>query len=167
MRNHSIKCMKSVDTDGFLVDKQLDQVTLIALQTLLSTTGQPLRITPQVFKTLNPGSMLIRVGYRYQLTAVGKTKAVCGGEKMCACPSQILGQVGCDLHSPSPASPQQNLFLPFQIIAMKDGTIQREGTLKDFQRSECQLFEHWKTLMNRQDQELEKVGISWGPESYP
>lgn len=40
---------------------------------------------------------------------------------------------------------------------MKDGTIQREGTLKDFQRSECQLFEHWKTLMNRQDQELEKV----------
>uniref|UniRef100_A0A2K6SMF9 ATP binding cassette subfamily C member 8 n=1 Tax=Saimiri boliviensis boliviensis TaxID=39432 RepID=A0A2K6SMF9_SAIBB len=42
------------------------------------------------------------------------------------------------------------------IIAMKDGTIQREGTLKDFQRSECQLFEHWKTLMNRQDQELEK-----------
>ncbi|CAO2632591.1 ATP-binding cassette sub-family C member 8 [Lemmus lemmus] len=47
------------------------------------------------------------------------------------------------------------------IIAMKDGTIQREGTLKDFQRSECQLFEHWKTLMNRQDQELEKVRI-WG-----
>lgn len=42
---------------------------------------------------------------------------------------------------------------------MKDGTIQREGTLKDFQRSECQLFEHWKTLMNRQDQELEKVRI--------
>ena len=41
---------------------------------------------------------------------------------------------------------------------MKDGTIQREGILKDFQRSECQLFEHWKTLMNRQDQELEKVG---------
>ena len=45
---------------------------------------------------------------------------------------------------------------------MKDGTIQREGTLKDFQRSECQLFEHWKTLMNRQDQELEKVGVAWG-----
>nr|XP_058924671.1 ATP-binding cassette sub-family C member 8 isoform X5 [Kogia breviceps] len=45
------------------------------------------------------------------------------------------------------------------IIAMKDGTIQREGTLKDFQRSECQLFEHWKTLMNRQDQELEKETI--------
>lgn len=48
---------------------------------------------------------------------------------------------------------------------MKDGTIQMEGTLKDFQRSECQLFEHWKTLMNRQDQELEKVGIAWGPGS--
>ncbi|XP_071074263.1 ATP-binding cassette sub-family C member 8 isoform X6 [Dasypus novemcinctus] len=46
------------------------------------------------------------------------------------------------------------------IIAMKDGTIQREGTLKDFQRSECQLFEHWKTLMNRQDQELEKETIT-------
>lgn len=48
---------------------------------------------------------------------------------------------------------------------MKDGTIQREGTLKDFQRCESQLFEHWKTLMNRQDQELEKVrspqGSSW------
>lgn len=49
---------------------------------------------------------------------------------------------------------------------MKDGTIQREGTLKDFQRSECQLFEHWKTLMNRQDQELEKVRM-WGPCSCP
>uniref|UniRef100_A0A6J0UD00 ATP-binding cassette sub-family C member 8 isoform X1 n=1 Tax=Pogona vitticeps TaxID=103695 RepID=A0A6J0UD00_9SAUR len=42
------------------------------------------------------------------------------------------------------------------IIAMKDGTIQREGTLKDIQKSEPELFEHWKTLMNRQDQELEK-----------
>ncbi|KAM6464845.1 ATP-binding cassette sub-family C member 8 isoform 1-T1 [Liasis olivaceus] len=42
------------------------------------------------------------------------------------------------------------------IIAMKDGTIQREGTLKDIQKSESELFEHWKTLMNRQDQELEK-----------
>lgn len=40
---------------------------------------------------------------------------------------------------------------------MKDGTIQREGTLKDIQKSESELFEHWKTLMNRQDQELEKV----------
>ncbi|XP_038620255.1 ATP-binding cassette sub-family C member 8 isoform X2 [Tachyglossus aculeatus] len=42
------------------------------------------------------------------------------------------------------------------IIAMKDGTIQREGTLKDIQKSETELFEHWKTLMNRQDQELKK-----------
>uniref|UniRef100_A0A8C9FGC2 ATP binding cassette subfamily C member 8 n=1 Tax=Pavo cristatus TaxID=9049 RepID=A0A8C9FGC2_PAVCR len=42
------------------------------------------------------------------------------------------------------------------IIAMKDGYIQREGTLKDIQKSETELFEHWKTLMNRQDQELEK-----------
>lgn len=67
----------------------------------------------------------------------------------------------------TPSQPSAGLFLPFQIIAMKDGTIQREGTLKDFQRSECQLFEHWKTLMNRQDQELEKVGISWGPGSHP
>lgn len=61
---------------------------------------------------------------------------------------------------PSRSAPGLDLFLPFQIIAMKDGTIQREGTLKDFQRSECQLFEHWKTLMNRQDQELEKVSMS-------
>lgn len=58
------------------------------------------------------------------------------------------------------SAPGLGLCLPFQIIAMKDGTIQREGTLKDFQRSECQLFEHWKTLMNRQDQELEKVSMS-------
>ncbi|XP_053576620.1 ATP-binding cassette sub-family C member 8 isoform X2 [Bombina bombina] len=42
------------------------------------------------------------------------------------------------------------------IIAMKDGTIQREGTLKDIQTSDPELYEHWKTLMNRQDQELEK-----------
>lgn len=40
---------------------------------------------------------------------------------------------------------------------MKDGTIQTEGTLKDVQNSEPELFEQWKTLMNRQDQEFEKV----------
>ncbi|XP_030684715.1 ATP-binding cassette sub-family C member 8 isoform X6 [Nomascus leucogenys] len=54
----------------------------------------------------------------------------------------------------------QHANVVFLIIAMKDGTIQREGTLKDFQRSECQLFEHWKTLMNRQDQELEKETVT-------
>ncbi|KAK2842032.1 hypothetical protein Q5P01_012232 [Channa striata] len=42
------------------------------------------------------------------------------------------------------------------IIAMKDGTIQTEGTLKDIQNSEPELFEQWKTLMHRQDQEFEK-----------
>lgn len=77
------------------------------------------------------------------------------------------GLPGCTVHqddhpSVSDFSKLPILWLPWQIIAMKDGTIQREGTLKDFQRSECQLFEHWKTLMNRQDQELEKVRI-WGP----
>ncbi|KAM4572682.1 ATP-binding cassette sub-family C member 8 isoform 1-T1 [Odontesthes bonariensis] len=41
------------------------------------------------------------------------------------------------------------------IIAMKDGTIQAEGTLKDIQNSDPQLFEQWKTLMHRQDQEFE------------
>uniref|UniRef100_A0A8C4DIN1 ATP-binding cassette, sub-family C (CFTR/MRP), member 8 n=1 Tax=Dicentrarchus labrax TaxID=13489 RepID=A0A8C4DIN1_DICLA len=41
------------------------------------------------------------------------------------------------------------------IIAMKDGTIQTEGTLKDIQNSEPELFEQWKTLMHRQDQEFE------------
>uniref|UniRef100_A0AAQ4S9K9 ATP-binding cassette, sub-family C (CFTR/MRP), member 8 n=1 Tax=Gasterosteus aculeatus aculeatus TaxID=481459 RepID=A0AAQ4S9K9_GASAC len=41
------------------------------------------------------------------------------------------------------------------IIAMKDGTIQTEGTLKNIQKSEPELFEHWKTLMHRQDQEFE------------
>uniref|UniRef100_A0A9L0TPT5 ATP binding cassette subfamily C member 9 n=1 Tax=Equus caballus TaxID=9796 RepID=A0A9L0TPT5_HORSE len=43
------------------------------------------------------------------------------------------------------------------IIAMKDGTVLREGTLKDIQTKDVELYEHWKTLMNRQDQELEKV----------
>uniref|UniRef100_A0A6Q2ZCT9 ATP-binding cassette, sub-family C (CFTR/MRP), member 8 n=1 Tax=Esox lucius TaxID=8010 RepID=A0A6Q2ZCT9_ESOLU len=42
------------------------------------------------------------------------------------------------------------------IIAMKDGTIQTEGTLKDIQNSEPELFDQWKTLMHRQDGEFEK-----------
>uniref|UniRef100_A0A8B9GPG0 ATP binding cassette subfamily C member 9 n=1 Tax=Astyanax mexicanus TaxID=7994 RepID=A0A8B9GPG0_ASTMX len=42
------------------------------------------------------------------------------------------------------------------IIAMKDGSVLREGTLKDIQTHDVELYEHWKTLMNRQDQELEK-----------
>ncbi|KAM8974245.1 ATP-binding cassette sub-family C member 9 isoform 2-T2 [Pelodytes ibericus] len=42
------------------------------------------------------------------------------------------------------------------IIAMKDGSVLREGTLKDIQNNDNKLYEHWKTLMNRQDQELEK-----------
>uniref|UniRef100_UPI00398E8089 ATP-binding cassette sub-family C member 8 isoform X5 n=1 Tax=Pristiophorus japonicus TaxID=55135 RepID=UPI00398E8089 len=46
------------------------------------------------------------------------------------------------------------------IIAMKDGTIQREGTLKDIQNFDPELFELWKTLMNRQDQELEKETVA-------
>lgn len=40
---------------------------------------------------------------------------------------------------------------------MKDGTIQTEGTLKDIQNSEPELFEQWKTLMHREDQEFETV----------
>lgn len=40
---------------------------------------------------------------------------------------------------------------------MKDGSILREGTLKDIQTHDVELYDHWKTLMNRQDQELEKV----------
>ncbi|XP_058243562.1 ATP-binding cassette sub-family C member 8 [Hemibagrus wyckioides] len=39
------------------------------------------------------------------------------------------------------------------IIAMKDGTVQTQGTLKDIQCAEPELFEHWKTLMNRQNKE--------------
>ncbi|XP_041651425.1 ATP-binding cassette sub-family C member 8 isoform X3 [Cheilinus undulatus] len=46
------------------------------------------------------------------------------------------------------------------IIAMKDGTIQTEGTLKDIQNSEPELFEQWKTLMHRQDQEFEKETVA-------
>uniref|UniRef100_A0A4W6ERN8 ATP-binding cassette, sub-family C (CFTR/MRP), member 8 n=1 Tax=Lates calcarifer TaxID=8187 RepID=A0A4W6ERN8_LATCA len=45
------------------------------------------------------------------------------------------------------------------IIAMKDGTIQTEGTLKDIQNTEPELFEQWKTLMHREDQEFEKVNL--------
>ena len=37
----------------------------------------------------------------------------------------------------------------------------REGTLKDIQTNDVELYEHWKTLMNRQDQELEKVMANW------
>lgn len=48
-------------------------------------------------------------------------------------------------------------FSVCQIIAMKDGSVLREGTLKDIQTHDVELYEHWKTLMNRQDQELEKV----------
>lgn len=44
-----------------------------------------------------------------------------------------------------------------QIIAMKDGSVLREGTLKDIQTHDVELYDHWKTLMNRQDHELEKV----------
>lgn len=44
---------------------------------------------------------------------------------------------------------------------MKDGTIQAEGTLKDIQNSEPELFEQWKTLMHRQDQEFETVINDW------
>ncbi|MCJ8733573.1 hypothetical protein PDJAM_G00225100 [Pangasius djambal] len=39
------------------------------------------------------------------------------------------------------------------IIAMKDGTVQTQGTIKDIQCAEPELFEHWKTLMNRQNKE--------------
>ncbi|XP_072309924.1 ATP-binding cassette sub-family C member 9 [Eucyclogobius newberryi] len=42
------------------------------------------------------------------------------------------------------------------IIAMKDGSVLREGTLKDIQTHDLELYEHWKTLMNRQDHGLEK-----------
>ena len=45
----------------------------------------------------------------------------------------------------------------FQIIAMKDGSVLREGTLKDIQTHDIELYDHWKTLMNRHDHELEKV----------
>uniref|UniRef100_A0A8C4GV60 ATP-binding cassette, sub-family C (CFTR/MRP), member 9 n=1 Tax=Dicentrarchus labrax TaxID=13489 RepID=A0A8C4GV60_DICLA len=42
------------------------------------------------------------------------------------------------------------------IIAMKDGSVLREGTLKDIQNHDVELYDHWKTLMNRHDHELEK-----------
>uniref|UniRef100_A0A8C1V7Y3 ATP-binding cassette, sub-family C (CFTR/MRP), member 8b n=1 Tax=Cyprinus carpio TaxID=7962 RepID=A0A8C1V7Y3_CYPCA len=40
------------------------------------------------------------------------------------------------------------------IIAMRDGTVQTQGTLKDIQCAEPELFEQWRTLMNRQDKYL-------------
>uniref|UniRef100_A0A8C4GUR1 ATP-binding cassette, sub-family C (CFTR/MRP), member 9 n=1 Tax=Dicentrarchus labrax TaxID=13489 RepID=A0A8C4GUR1_DICLA len=45
------------------------------------------------------------------------------------------------------------------IIAMKDGSVLREGTLKDIQNHDVELYDHWKTLMNRHDHELEKVAL--------
>uniref|UniRef100_A0A9J7XI98 ATP-binding cassette, sub-family C (CFTR/MRP), member 8 n=1 Tax=Cyprinus carpio carpio TaxID=630221 RepID=A0A9J7XI98_CYPCA len=45
------------------------------------------------------------------------------------------------------------------IIAMKDGSIQTEGTLKDIQMSQPELFKQWKTLMHRQDKEFEKETV--------
>ncbi|XP_076853428.1 ATP-binding cassette sub-family C member 8 [Brachyhypopomus gauderio] len=39
------------------------------------------------------------------------------------------------------------------IIAMRDGTVQTQGTLKNIQCAEPELFNHWKTLMNRQNKE--------------
>ncbi|XP_068442146.1 ATP-binding cassette sub-family C member 9 isoform X2 [Clinocottus analis] len=42
------------------------------------------------------------------------------------------------------------------IIAMKDGSVLREGTLKDIQTHDIELYDHWKLLMNRQDHGLEK-----------
>ncbi|XP_045892161.1 ATP-binding cassette sub-family C member 8 isoform X2 [Micropterus dolomieu] len=46
------------------------------------------------------------------------------------------------------------------IIAMKDGTIHTEGTLKDIQNSEPELFEQWKTLMHREDQDFKKETVA-------
>ncbi|XP_028304304.1 ATP-binding cassette sub-family C member 8 isoform X2 [Gouania willdenowi] len=46
------------------------------------------------------------------------------------------------------------------IIAMKDGTIQTEGTLKDIQNSQPELFKQWKTLMHRQDQDFESDTVN-------
>ncbi|XP_056454103.1 ATP-binding cassette sub-family C member 8-like isoform X2 [Gadus chalcogrammus] len=46
------------------------------------------------------------------------------------------------------------------IIAMKDGSIQTEGSLKDIQNSEPELFEQWKTLMHREDQDFEKETVA-------
>lgn len=43
---------------------------------------------------------------------------------------------------------------------MKDGTIQAEGTMKNIQKSEPELFEQWKTLMHRQDQAFETVKLT-------
>ncbi|KAI7802325.1 ATP-binding cassette sub-family C member 8-like [Triplophysa rosa] len=40
-----------------------------------------------------------------------------------------------------------------QIIAMRDGTVQTQESLKDIQFAEPELFEQWRTLMNRQNKE--------------
>ncbi|RXN38805.1 ATP-binding cassette sub-family C member 8 isoform X1 [Labeo rohita] len=53
----------------------------------------------------------------------------------------------------------QTTNVVFLIIAMKDGSIQTEGTLKDIQNSQPELFEQWKTLMHRQDKEFEKETV--------
>uniref|UniRef100_UPI00358FFAEC ATP-binding cassette sub-family C member 9-like n=1 Tax=Myxine glutinosa TaxID=7769 RepID=UPI00358FFAEC len=48
------------------------------------------------------------------------------------------------------------------IVAMKDGSVLREGTLLDIQTQDPELYEHWKTLMNRQDKEFQKDTESEG-----
>uniref|UniRef100_A0A8C2C7U6 ATP-binding cassette, sub-family C (CFTR/MRP), member 8 n=1 Tax=Cyprinus carpio TaxID=7962 RepID=A0A8C2C7U6_CYPCA len=53
----------------------------------------------------------------------------------------------------------QTTNVVFLIIAMKDGSIQTEGTLKDIQMSQPELFKQWKTLMHRQDKEFEKETV--------
>ncbi len=40
---------------------------------------------------------------------------------------------------------------------MKDGFSAERGTLKDIQTHDVDSMSNWKTLMNRQDQALEKV----------
>ncbi|XP_022411341.1 ATP-binding cassette sub-family C member 8 isoform X8 [Delphinapterus leucas] len=138
------------------ITRQLDQDALIC------SANPPINHGATIENTRPPPEVPDSKSWSVLLRAVGKLEAVCGGEEIGALCTSILDlsvRQGCDLLSSSPASPPPGLFLSFQIIAMKDGTIQKEGTLKDFQRSECQLFEHWKTLMNRQDQELEKETI--------
>uniref|UniRef100_A0AAR2KS01 ATP-binding cassette, sub-family C (CFTR/MRP), member 8b n=1 Tax=Pygocentrus nattereri TaxID=42514 RepID=A0AAR2KS01_PYGNA len=49
------------------------------------------------------------------------------------------------------------------IIAMKDGTVQTQGTLKDIQCAEPELYEHWRTLMNRQNK-VERLFILTFPQ---
>lgn len=111
--NYSVKCLNAVTIDGVLVDNQTagpGRTNLLCklsyhLINLVTIENYPPH-THTMYQALNPGRVSVRVGYHYQLRAVGDPKVICGGERMCACPSQTpwSGRVWPPLLIPSQPS---------------------------------------------------------------